>query len=356
MDRAVVAGAGAYLGGGEQPARLMADVAHGHAARAGELVDRHAPRGRARDLAGHGGVPAILSYVVTCDIERCNIGSWPRTTPAGEVQTIDLHGHPVCFRTRGEGPPLRPDPRHHVELGLLGARAPAARRAPHGDRARPARPRRLGQAARRLLARRVRERAARPAASRSATSARRSSATRSAAASRCSSPTSSPSASSGWRSSPAAASGARSTSMLRAATLPGAEYVLPLLARTRRCSARAPRPGAGSARVGLRAEPRPRGASPSGFATLGDEDACRAFLHTARSILDLGGQRVNASDRLYLAGRRARADPLGRARPHDPRRARARRARADAATAGSRSSTTPATSRSTTSRCASSTC
>jgi pimeloyl-ACP methyl ester carboxylesterase len=39
-----------------------------------------------------------------------------------------------------------------------------------------------------------------------------------------------------------------------------------------------------------------------GFASLGDADARRAFLATVRSILDAGGQRVSASDRLYLAG------------------------------------------------------
>ena len=38
-----------------------------------------------------------------------------------------------------------------------------------------------------------------------------------------------------------------------------------------------------------------------GLATLADPDTCRAFLHTARSILDPGGQRVDATDRLYLA-------------------------------------------------------
>jgi fermentation-respiration switch protein FrsA (DUF1100 family) len=38
-----------------------------------------------------------------------------------------------------------------------------------------------------------------------------------------------------------------------------------------------------------------------GFASLSAVDARRAFLHTARSIIDLGGQRVSARDRLYLA-------------------------------------------------------
>ena len=38
-----------------------------------------------------------------------------------------------------------------------------------------------------------------------------------------------------------------------------------------------------------------------GFASLATIDAQRAFLHTARSIIDLTDQRVNAQDRLYLA-------------------------------------------------------
>jgi pimeloyl-ACP methyl ester carboxylesterase len=38
-----------------------------------------------------------------------------------------------------------------------------------------------------------------------------------------------------------------------------------------------------------------------GFASLGDDGARRAFVHTARSIIDPSGQLVNATDRLYLA-------------------------------------------------------
>ena len=87
--------------------------------------------------------------------------------------------------------------------------------------------------------------------------------------------------------------------MLRAATLPGADFVMPALARTGAL-------GAGAAvgrfleRIGLHPSPDFQGVA-DGWATLGDEEACRAFLHTARSIIDLGGQRVNASDKLYLA-------------------------------------------------------
>jgi fermentation-respiration switch protein FrsA (DUF1100 family) len=38
-----------------------------------------------------------------------------------------------------------------------------------------------------------------------------------------------------------------------------------------------------------------------GHASLSDREARAAFLHTLRTIVDPGGQRVDASDRLYLA-------------------------------------------------------
>ena len=86
---------------------------------------------------------------------------------------------------------------------------------------------------------------------------------------------------------------------LRAATLPGAEWVLPLLTR------RGPRDVLGLAsgllrRAGLRTRADERGTA-RGLASLSDPEARRAFLHTARSILDPSGQRVSATDRLYLA-------------------------------------------------------
>jgi pimeloyl-ACP methyl ester carboxylesterase len=87
--------------------------------------------------------------------------------------------------------------------------------------------------------------------------------------------------------------------VLRAATLPGAEYVLPLLASS-------PLRGVGAAvgsvlgRVGLRASADVRGLA-EGFESLRDADARRAFVHTARSVIDPAGQRVDASDRLYLS-------------------------------------------------------
>jgi len=87
--------------------------------------------------------------------------------------------------------------------------------------------------------------------------------------------------------------------VLRAATLPGAELVLPLLTRD------GPRAVVIAAahvlsRLGLRTRADVRGTA-LGLASLRDDDARRAFLHTARSILEPSGQRVSARDRLYLA-------------------------------------------------------
>jgi pimeloyl-ACP methyl ester carboxylesterase len=39
----------------------------------------------------------------------------------------------------------------------------------------------------------------------------------------------------------------------------------------------------------------------SGYASLGDAEARAAFIATMRAVLDAGGQRVSALDRLYLA-------------------------------------------------------
>jgi pimeloyl-ACP methyl ester carboxylesterase len=87
--------------------------------------------------------------------------------------------------------------------------------------------------------------------------------------------------------------------VLRAATLPGAELVLPLLTRD------GPRNAVlGAAhvlqRLGRRTRADVRGTA-FGLTSLADPEARRAFLHTARSILDPSGQRVSALDRLYLA-------------------------------------------------------
>ena len=86
---------------------------------------------------------------------------------------------------------------------------------------------------------------------------------------------------------------------LRAATLPGAEYVLPLMFQP--VSRTAGRLAGGAlARLGLRANANVRGLV-EGIDSLADSEARRAFVHTARSVIDPRGQRVDARDRLYLS-------------------------------------------------------
>jgi pimeloyl-ACP methyl ester carboxylesterase len=87
--------------------------------------------------------------------------------------------------------------------------------------------------------------------------------------------------------------------LLRAATLPGSELVLPLLAATRLLDAGA-RVGGLLGRLGLRV-PTDLEEIARGHSTLGDGEARAAFVHTLRAVVEPGGQRVDASDRLYLA-------------------------------------------------------
>jgi pimeloyl-ACP methyl ester carboxylesterase len=89
------------------------------------------------------------------------------------------------------------------------------------------------------------------------------------------------------------------TPVLRAATLPGSELVLPLLASRPVVSAGAT-VGRWLSAIGLRAGSGLTEVA-TGFASLQDVDTRRAFVHTARSVIDFGGQRVSASDRLYLS-------------------------------------------------------
>ena len=87
--------------------------------------------------------------------------------------------------------------------------------------------------------------------------------------------------------------------ILRAATLPGSELVLPFIAGNRVHAV-------GSAvaglleKVGLHAGPD-IAEMVRGYGSLRDGDTRRAFVHTLRSVIDPMGQRVNATDRLYLA-------------------------------------------------------
>jgi pimeloyl-ACP methyl ester carboxylesterase len=87
--------------------------------------------------------------------------------------------------------------------------------------------------------------------------------------------------------------------MLRLVALPGAEFVLPLIvAQPLRDTGE--RVAGALGKLGLRAGPDLEEIA-LGFASLGDTEARQAFVHTARSIIDIGGQRVSAADRLYLA-------------------------------------------------------
>jgi pimeloyl-ACP methyl ester carboxylesterase len=93
--------------------------------------------------------------------------------------------------------------------------------------------------------------------------------------------------------------GRQVTPMLRAVALPGAEYVLPLLVSAPLVNTGS-RVGRWIERVGLRVG-SDIAAMAKGLASLQDIEARRAFVHTARSVIDIGGQRVNATDKLYLA-------------------------------------------------------
>jgi pimeloyl-ACP methyl ester carboxylesterase len=87
--------------------------------------------------------------------------------------------------------------------------------------------------------------------------------------------------------------------LLRAASLPGADYVLPALTSAGLL-------GVGRGLGGLL---RRVGVEPSedlevlgrGFASLDNAGSRQAFLHTVRSVVEPGGQRVSAQERLALA-------------------------------------------------------
>jgi len=87
--------------------------------------------------------------------------------------------------------------------------------------------------------------------------------------------------------------------LLRAATLPLSEVVLPVLA-SRHILDAGRTVSRLFGRLGIRAG-TDVGELAKGHASLADAEARAAFVHTLRTIVDPGGQRVNASDRLYLA-------------------------------------------------------
>ncbi len=87
--------------------------------------------------------------------------------------------------------------------------------------------------------------------------------------------------------------------MLRAATLPGSEVVLPLIAHERLFRVGGALAGL-LGRLGLQAG-TDLAEMARGYGSLADAGARQAFIHTLRAVLDVGGQRVSATDRLYLA-------------------------------------------------------
>lgn len=85
---------------------------------------------------------------------------------------------------------------------------------------------------------------------------------------------------------------------LRAATLPGSELVIPLIAHNSLIDA-GRWVGRMLSRVGITVSPD-RAEVARGYASLSDAEARNAFIHTMRAVIDYGGQRVSARDRLYL--------------------------------------------------------
>jgi pimeloyl-ACP methyl ester carboxylesterase len=87
--------------------------------------------------------------------------------------------------------------------------------------------------------------------------------------------------------------------VLRAAALPGADLVLPLLTDGRLVGLGR---GVGGLLRRVRLAPSgDLGVLAQGFASLGNGASRQAFLHTVRAVIDPRGQRVSAHDRLELA-------------------------------------------------------
>ena len=87
--------------------------------------------------------------------------------------------------------------------------------------------------------------------------------------------------------------------LLRAAALPGSEVVLPIIAGPHVVSV-----GLAIGRVLNRLGLKPAADLAEiarGYGSLSDVEARQAFVHTLRAVIDPGGQRVSALDRLYLA-------------------------------------------------------
>jgi pimeloyl-ACP methyl ester carboxylesterase len=87
--------------------------------------------------------------------------------------------------------------------------------------------------------------------------------------------------------------------LLRAAALPGADWVLPMLTSR---GARGIGQGIGAVlRLGRIKPSDDMSVLASGFASLDTAGSRSAFLHTVRAVIDTRGQRVSANDRLHLA-------------------------------------------------------
>ena len=88
--------------------------------------------------------------------------------------------------------------------------------------------------------------------------------------------------------------------LLRAAALPGADYVLPALTSTGLMSVGRV---AGGLLKRIRLAPgEDMQVLAQGFASLDNAGSRQAFLHTVRAVIEPSGQRVSAQDRLSLAG------------------------------------------------------
>ena len=87
--------------------------------------------------------------------------------------------------------------------------------------------------------------------------------------------------------------------LLRALSVPGTEYILPLVLAPQIHSF-VGSIGSAFGRFGVRADAFV-GEVWTAWARLTDRKAQRAFIHTIRAVIDVSGQRVSARDRLYLA-------------------------------------------------------
>jgi pimeloyl-ACP methyl ester carboxylesterase len=87
--------------------------------------------------------------------------------------------------------------------------------------------------------------------------------------------------------------------VLRVVAVPGMEFVLPLVAAAS-LRTTVDRCATALRRLGLRAGPDLEEIW-AALGALGDAEGRRAFFHTIRAVIDAGGQRVSAANRLYLA-------------------------------------------------------